>query len=348
MLRITTSGVLKSYRLNLTQSYSNLTDAQHTVLTGRDFNSYAEDPATASEAFTLRRSFLRNQSQQDNCQALISQYDVAWSTLESVISDISNEKSTSAFSSVMQGLSGPTGSGRKALGNSLLQTAKSLMQSMNVKYGDNYVFAGANGSEVPFTMDEDGTLRYQGVAVDDPANQAELEALAGESRYVDIGLGLQSRADGTVIESTAFNTAMCGIDYLGYGVDDQGLPNNIISAIHEMGTILARCDENGSYSSDPQHAGDQERLTALFGKLSDLSSTLSSKHVEMDTQASFLQENLTQLQNAAYTLNEQIVGLEEVDLAEAITDYSWAQYCYNAALKVGNSILSETLIDFMT
>lgn len=348
MLRITTSGVLKSYRLNLTQSYSNLTDTQHTVLTGRDFNSYAENPATASEAFTLRRSYLRNLSQQDNCQALISQYDVAWSTMESLISDVSNAKSTSAFAAVMQGINSATGSGRKALGDSLQQTAKSLMQSMNVKYGDSYVFSGANGKEVPFTMDEDGTLRYQGIAVDDPANQAQLKALTEDSRYVDIGLGLQSRADGTVIESTAFNTAMCGIDYLGYGVDDKGLPNNVISAIQEMGEILSRCDEDGNFSSDPQYANDQNRLTALFEKFGDISSALSSKHVEMDTQASFLQENLTQLQNAAHTLNEQIIGLEEVDLAEAITDYSWAQYCYNAALKVGNSILSETLIDFMT
>ena len=32
------------------------------------------------------------------------------------------------------------------------------------------------------------------------------------------------------------------------------------------------------------------------------------------------------------------------DLADAITSFSWAQYCYNAALKMGNSILSESLM----
>ena len=39
--------------------------------------------------------------------------------------------------------------------------------------------------------------------------------------------------------------------------------------------------------------------------------------------------------------------MEQVDLAEAITDFSWEQYCYNAALKIGNQLLSQSLIDYM-
>jgi flagellar hook-associated protein 3 FlgL len=47
------------------------------------------------------------------------------------------------------------------------------------------------------------------------------------------------------------------------------------------------------------------------------------------------------------TLNEQFLDIEQCDLADAITSFSWAQYCYNAALKVGNQILSQSLIDYM-
>ena len=50
----------------------------------------------------------------------------------------------------------------------------------------------------------------------------------------------------------------------------------------------------------------------------------------------------------ANELNEQILEIEQVDMADAITEFSWAQYCYNAALKVGNSILSQSLIDYMS
>jgi flagellar hook-associated protein 3 FlgL len=40
-------------------------------------------------------------------------------------------------------------------------------------------------------------------------------------------------------------------------------------------------------------------------------------------------------------------NVEGIDLAKALTDYSWNQYAYNAALKVGTSILSASFIDFM-
>lgn len=347
MLRITTSSVLKSYRLNLNKSYSNLLSSQNTVLTQRNFNSYAEDPATASECFTLRRSYLRTSSQESISQAVISQYEVAWSTLDSVISSVSGEQATSAYATVMEGLNSPTGTGRKALGNNLLELAKSLTQAMNVKYGDSYVFSGSDGQKVPFSWDGD-TLCYQGVPVDaaqGSTDAAALDTLANATRYVDIGLGMQEDENtGELVTASAFNCAMSGIEYLGYGVDDAGLPNNVISAIYRMGTILSRCQEDGSWASE----ADGEEISKLFEKFEDISNYLSDKHVEMDTQATFLKNNHKQLENAAYTLNEQIVDLEQVDLADAITSFSWAQYCYNAALKVGNSVLSETLMDFMS
>jgi len=54
MTRVTTSAALKDYRYNLMHATNNRNDAQNTVLTGRNFNSYAEDPATAA-ARTLSR-----------------------------------------------------------------------------------------------------------------------------------------------------------------------------------------------------------------------------------------------------------------------------------------------------
>lgn len=367
MLRITTSGVLKSYRLNLTKSHSNLLKAQNTVLTQRTFNSYSEDPAKASECFTLRRAFLRTSAQESTSQAVISQYEVAWNTLDTVISDVSNRQASSAFASVMQSLNSPTGTGRTALGDSLNQMAESLTQAMNVKYGDNYVFAGSNGLNAPFSWDGD-QLCYQGIPVDTPDctglavgdalpdgstvtqeqldNWNMLQKLESDTRYVDIGLGMQEDENGDLITASAFNSSMPGIKYLGYGTDEDGMPNNVISILKRMGTILSRCEEDGNWSK--AHPDDQAEMEKLFSKLSDVSNKLSDKHVEMDTQAAFLKTNQEQLENTAYTLNEQIVGLEQVDLAEAISSFSWAQYCYNAALKVGNGILSETLMDFMS
>jgi len=67
----------------------------------------------------------------------------------------------------------------------------------------------------------------------------------------------------------------------------------------------------------------------------------------LDGRTAYLETSSNRLSLLATNLNEQILNIEQIDLASAITDFSWAQYCYNAALKVGNGILSQSLIDYM-
>ena len=60
-----------------------------------------------------------------------------------------------------------------------------------------------------------------------------------------------------------------------------------------------------------------------------------------------LEGNIELLEDNVYNLKEQYSNLEDVNMADAITSFIWAEYCYNAALKVGNSILSQSLMDYL-
>ena len=51
--------------------------------------------------------------------------------------------------------------------------------------------------------------------------------------------------------------------------------------------------------------------------------------------------------DSAPQAQEQYSNIEDVNMADAITSFIWAEYCYNAALKVGNSILSQSLMDYL-
>ena len=75
--------------------------------------------------------------------------------------------------------------------------------------------------------------------------------------------------------------------------------------------------------------------------------TLTNRYTELDATASYLKSNQSLLEDRSYTLKEQISNLEDVDEAEAITAYEWAQYCYDAALKAGQSVMSGTLMDYL-
>lgn len=356
MIRCTTNSVLNSYRSNLTMSKIKLNSSMNTVLSQRNFNSYADDPSAASQSFQLRRSYARTSSQESVTSTVVSQYETMSSALMNVVDDVNAQSDSSAFAAVLEGISDTTGSGRKPLGQTLIQLSENIVHTMNSKYGDAFLFAGADGLNVPFSWDtnDDGerTLCYRGVSVDcDPnstdetelRNYKTLETLAGETRYVDIGLGLQEDAAGNLITSSAYNVSHPGIKYLGYGVDEDGDPKNIASIINRMGELLNHCDDDGQWAS----FDDRNEFQRLAQKFEDAAADLTEMHIEQDTDAGYLKDHLKQLQDTAYTLNEQIMDLEQVDLADAITSYSWAQYCYNAALKMGNSILSESLMDYL-
>ena len=388
----------------------------------------------------MRRSFQRANSQYSVSESVVRKYDQAWSALGSVVDDINNQKTSSAYQDILNSINDPTASGRNALGQSLTELAKGIVQTMNGRYGDNFIFAGADGLKVPFTWGEDGTLCYRGVPVDaavpdvamsngapltlndqgqyDPAGtnyllagevktisvddyeaavkagnaptvlrdttgagqlvdadgnistteryylvldtsetiskadyeQAEKDLAAldylskSEAKYADLGLGLQEDSEtGEVIGSSVFNVALQGINFLGYGVDEDGDPKNIVSIISRMGQILLNCDATtGAFA-----AGERDEFQRLADKFESSAALLQDKHIELDTQADFLKSNQTQLESMAYTLEQQFLGIEDVDPAEAISQLSWAKYCYNTALKVGNGILSQSLMDYI-
>ncbi|MBR2894351.1 MAG: hypothetical protein IKC03_01660, partial [Oscillospiraceae bacterium] len=203
---------------------------------------------------------------------------------------------------------------------------------------------------IPFTWDDNGQLCYRNIPVDvsekdNPEKYTSLQYFSdGEHRFVDIGVGLKEDRNNDLIESSAFDSALQGINFLGWGVDENGDPNNIASIVNRMGQILSNCDEEtGAW----KNAEEQQEYMRLAEKFSASATELKKSHVALSTQAGFLKDNQELLENTSYNLNEQILEVEQCDLADAITSFSWAQYCYNAALKMGNSLLNESLMDYL-
>ena len=138
-----------------------------------------------------------------------------------------------------------------------------------------------------------------------------------------------------VVSSSAFNLSLPGINAVGYGVDDKGMSNNIVV----MAGKLADALEAETFDAD--HYRD------LMVKFDTLNTSLSNQVTEIGVKSEFLTTTKDRLDNAEISIQQQMSSVEGVDMAEAITNYSWDQYAYNAALKVGTSILSSSFIDFM-
>ena len=491
--RTTTVGILKGYRYDLNRSNNTMAKRMNTVITRRNFNSYAEDPAVATRCFQMRRTFMRTATQLTVNESIRRKYDVAWSAMDTISQDVDTVAKDTVFQSLLTGLNDPDASGRNALGQSMTAKAKSMVQTMNGRFGENYVFSGADTLNVPFTwgpkknpayldvtpldetnpdhaaafkyiadpnktgdakilftddpafakevpqpnpdynegftkdvdslapdipqdkledprygqflkpdgmgtnvegdakkvpqdnpkydptykfkyLKDDGSgtdnkdeaassLYYRGVSVDsmDPAALEKMDYFTGgEKKYQDIGLG-HKESNGDAVSSTVFDTALQGVYYLGgYGTEkvtstigegasaytkEVEVPNNIISQVARMGVILQRCDpDNGRFASKD----DEAEFMALAHKFEDTKSLIKQRWDEMDTESGFLRDNTELLTDTAESVSQQFMALEDADPAGAISDYMFARYCYDAALKVGNSVLSQSLMDYMS
>ena len=173
------------------------------------------------------------------------------------------------------------------------------------------------------------------------SDKEKLDYLVNEKKFIDIGLGFQENEKGQLIESSAFNEAMNGLTFLGYGLDEDGDPKNIYSIVQRLKDISDSVPEGGDFQSA------WPEFNRLVGKLETASSEFKTQFTNQSAATTKLEGNIELLEDNVYNLKEQYSNLEDVNMADAITSFIWAEYCYNAALKVGNSILSQSLMDYL-
>ena len=343
--RITTNGMFRAFQSTLTTSNTKLQDSMSKVANHRAFESYAEDPAAASKAFQLRRNLWRTEDQITNSNYLIAKFQTGYSAVSAIVDGTVETPGLDGIASSLQALSDTNAAARKALGQELISKSQSVALDMNVRYSDEYVFAGTDALNPPFVWEGDKLL-FRGIDVNAPEGTTEysmLQEMAQEKSFVDIGLGMQEDLEGNVIESSAFNGAVSGAEFLGYGLDEDGDPKNLAVLMQRLGEKLMNTTDEGYFES-----GEGVEALRLGEKLVKAVFYAQEQHVKLSASSSYLQTNLTQLNDSKFTLNEEIDDLEQKDPANAIMEMYWAQYCYQASLRIGNDLLSQTLFDYMS
>ncbi len=339
-MRITTNAILRNYKSNLATSMKNLDTTRTQVMTQRKFNSTAEDPSSALRATVLERKYMKNEDYLNivkDVQSFQDSQEDAAMQIETIAKNLSKKYG-------LEALNGTNGSleTRETYADAWRGAQESLVLSLNASYEGKYVFAGSDGKNAPFklTNNPDGsqTLTYRGVDINDPANKDVLDELSKDSLFIDLGFGLNVNGTGsdiTIDSSSAFNTSLPGINLAGYGLDDKGMSNNIVLLCGQIADVL-----------DAEEF-DREKYTELLAKFDEGRNNVLEKVTVLGTQTEFLTTTKDRLETNSISLSTQIDNVVNVDMAEAIMNFSWAQYVYNASLKVGNNILTPSFIDFM-
>ena len=369
MMRITTNGTLRMYKSNLMQTTGSLNSAMTKLMTQRNFNSYASSPAAATRAFKIHSSLNATRVQAANNETVKNKFDTAYQVLDIVGSDIADSM---AKIPALEGLNGPNETNVNELGKVLRSGAEAIVQSMNSQYDSKFLFGGADTENPPFAIEpgSDGKsyITFRGVRIDDPntlddeyldengnpvpnpdgtgnyTNKEMLDKWNEETQFVDIGLGFKLDGNGDVVDSTAFDSALSGIDFIGYGVDEEGDPQNMASLMLRMAEIFERYDTE---SCEWGEEGDYAQAQELLNKMNDSRDNVIQKWSALSAESTFLNTNATQLETTFASLNTERSTIEDIDMIDTITELSWAQVCYSAALQVGTSVIPQSLMDYL-
>ena len=332
-MRIATNSLLRNYSANLTKSMGNLDDAREKVMTRKNFSRTAQDPAGATKAFQLRREYIKNEDHIENIKQAKARLD----SVESGLLQVS-KMAEQIHADSLVAINGPTSSEqRQAIANGFREIQRSMVLSLNSKFGDRFVFGGSQTltDKPPLELSGDGlTLTYHGENVA-TGNLTELQRLSSETLYIDTGFGLKFGGDGNPIKGTAQDISYPAIRFLGFGQSAGGTDNNLITLVGKLAQ---------EFEKEPLDHAAIKNLTDSFTVARN---KVIDEITSIGTISNFLENTEQRLIDGRLNLNEKIVSIENVDMEQAISNYEWAKFAYNAALKVGTSILQPSFIDFM-
>lgn len=325
-MRITESALSQTYLKNLQRNMSDLSSSNLKLASGRNFNHVSEDTGSAARAFSVRDQIQKNQEYVNTVESSIGELDTADDSIMTV---------SSILKTVYENVSKANGGSKSqedldAIAEQLHGLNNEILQTMNSKYGDKFLFSGSSNGEQPFTVDEAGKLFFNGVAVDDAVAGTDFHE--NKVVYLDIGFGMTS-APGGINSQTGIKISTSGVDALGYGKDAEGEPNNIYSLISKIEAQLKAGDKEGAANSMTHLKKSEEKLSACIAEMGTRQSILDRAKDRLDAETINLQSRQKDL---------ELVSLESESVNNKTYEMAWM-----VTLQLGSSIIPPSIFDFM-
>lgn len=326
-MRITENMMTTMYNRNLQRNISELASSNLKLASKRQYNHVSQDPAASSKAFAVRDQIARSEEHIQTVKNATGELDTTDANIQTLNSILESVYGTATKAG------GATGQDDlDAIAQELGGLKEEILQTMNAKYGDKFLFSGSANKEPPFTLDGSGRLLFNGKAVDDydpddPATHFD----ENKPVYLDIGFG--TFATGTNTAGTGIRISTSGVDVLGYGKDEKGRPNNLYSLISKV--------------EDQLKSGDKTGAMDTLDHMKDKQSNISIATSELGTRQKLLERSQSRLEAGLVNLQASQKNLEAVNIeTEAINNKS-AETAWMVTLQLGSTIIPPSIFDFM-
>ena len=359
--RISTSGKYSQLVADMQKQLSNYNKLTKQLASGSKLTSITDDPIATVNVLNTNRQL----GQMDTFSSNVELAKTELSALDDLM-DLANGYLSNAWDKAVQANNQTySDTSLKALKVEIDEITKTMVDLANTEYDDNYIFSGANTKTVPYTMDDNGDIIYNGTPYSNKDYIRQTEV-----------------ADGVFEVINTTGDRVFGY-YKAQGQDANG--NNLFTdvdgktVVEKIGAAGAKTYEyeNGTaYNGDVGDLKAKEDYDGVMGALKKLSNSIQ-KVLDGDTEAGYAEMNSTldmfkdslstitteqtkfggvynRLEMTSSTLetnNENLTAylsnLKDVDLTTAITNWMQAQYAYQASMQVTSASMNMSLLNYM-
>lgn len=363
--RISTTARFSLYSSDIQQSQANFDRLTAQLASGKKIQNITDDPIAAVNIINTNRQLGQIETFSQNTELAMKELDSLDDLLSLATGYLSN-----AWDKAVQANTQTYGeSSLKALKTEIDEITKTMVDLANTEYNDNYIFGGANTKTLPYTIDEaTGEITYHGTKYDNPDYIRRTEVADGVfevinttgdkifGQYVEHasdakGNLLYEDADGNVITEVIDETTG---DKKYYDSDDneiidQDVIDNLTPKEDHSGVFGALKSLSNSIqkvldgNTEEGYAEMNETLDMFANSLNEI----TTEQTKFGGVYNRLEMTTSTLESSNTSLTALLSEIQDIDIAQSISEWYSAQYAYQASLKVTSSSMGMSLLNYI-
>ena len=308
--RISTISLQNNLINQIANNQNKYYELQNQALTGNKINSITDNPTGAAKIIILNNGLSKLESYQKNVSAAQSEYEIMDSTLATVVDRLqrANELANSAANEYN------TPENLQAIKSEISSIKETIISLSNTQYMDMYIFSGTNTNTNAYTLNDDGTIAYNGTPqTGDYKRQLE------------------------VAEDTYLTLNVAGDSIFGsYDIATQ-TGSGIFQTLSELEAALDSAGSEDAAVSSEGFAKIRESINLVQDDISNVTGVRSRYGTyaqKADMSANSLEENSILMQG-------DLSEIQDVDLVEVYSGLISQQYALQASMQVGAMTLQQ-------
>lgn len=315
---VRTTNYNSTAMLNTLLSQQNqLFNAYDKINNNEKFSNISENPIDATAVINLNNQLQKLEDYEKNITSATAQINVQDETFSTIVKKMQRIKELA-----IQAANGASGTdGIEACKTEIQQLKENIVSLANTQYNGIYIFAGANTSTQPYTLQDDGSIVYSGTPSTDPSFQRKLDIAEG------VSVNLNAAGD------SVFGYYNAGDPTATPAVDPSG-----------EGLFKVLGDLEAALNLEP---ADTDKIREQLDNIDNATKNVSEIQSIYSASVSKMTMTQTNIENTKIVLKSQKQNLQEVDQVTAISEFIKQNYAYQASMQVFMQMQNMSLMNYM-